>query len=373
MPEPRSVLIPQLNPNEIEVRLASLPIRNGMKVNPGDILAIVETTKSTSELAAETSGYVVDLAFDEGDTAHSGDLLCYLGETEVDRPAREKRESSPQVQAGLIPPGLRITRPALALALENALDLAALPQGPLITEAQVKARLPHVMENQATLSLPALDFNQSPPPLVVYGGGGHGKSVIELVQRLGSYRVIGVIDDGLPVGSQVLDVPVLGGNAALEELARRGLRLAINAVGGIGNISTRLKIFALLQSAGVTCPTVIHPAAFVETSASLAEGIQVFPHAYIGSSSHVGYGVIVNTGAILSHDCAIGDYTNISPGAILAGGVTVGQRNLIGMAVTINLGVAIGNEVRIGNGATIKADVPDGCVVHAGAVWPPAK
>ena len=373
MPEPRPVLIPQLNPNEVEVRLASLPVHDGMSVRPGDVLAILETTKSTSELTAEWEGFVIELAFREGATAHSGDVLCYLGETPADRPPRPKLFQAESERVTALPPGVRITRPALALAQANAIDLEKLPRGPLITEEHVRTLLPYRPAISAVPSLPALDPTMTPTALVVYGGGGHGKSVIEMLRSLGTYTLIGVIDDGLPVGTMVLDLAVLGGKDSLAELAGRGLRYAINAVGGIGNLAPRLQVFDALQASGITCPAVIHPTAFVEASASLAGGIQVFPHAYIGSSTRVGFGVIVNTGAILSHDCVINDYANISPGAILAGGVHVGERSLIGMGVTINLQVMVGNDVRIGNGATIKADVPDGSVVHAGSIWPSPK
>jgi acetyltransferase EpsM len=209
-----------------------------------------------------------------------------------------------------------------------------------------------------------------PTAIIIYGGGGHGKSLIDLLRALGSYHLAGVVDDGKPAGGDVLGVPLLGGGEVLGELYRSGVRMAVNAVGGIGNLAPRLQVFGRLAEAGFDCPGVVHPAAWVEPSASLAKGVQVFPHAYVGSDAHVGFGCIVNTGAILSHDVVLGDYSNISPGAILAGAVEVGERALIGMGVTINLEVKVGAGARIGNGATIKRDVPAGSVVHAGTIWP---
>ena len=108
--------------------------------------------------------------------------------------------------------------------------------------------------------------------MIVYGGGGHGKAVIDLLRSLGSYELVGIVDDGLPAGSQVLGVPVLGGAEVLESLAARGIRLAANAVGGIGNINPRLEVFAKLSAAGFSFPTLVHPSAVVEASADLADG-----------------------------------------------------------------------------------------------------
>jgi len=221
------------------------------------------------------------------------------------------------------------------------------------------------LTNHQTSEQPA-----GPLPVLVFGGGGHGKAVIDLVRALPGYRAAGIADDRLQPGLEILGVPVLGGSARLGEICAGGIRLAANAVGGIGNIRIRVSIFERLVEAGFDFPTLLHPTAFVEPSGWIAPGAQVFPHAYVGSDSRVGFGVILNTGVIVSHDCTIGDYTNISPGTILAGEVTIGEQALIGMGVTINNQVKIGTGARIGNSATIKRDVPAGAVVHAGQIWP---
>ena len=56
-----------------------------------------------------------------------------------------------------------------------------------------------------------------------------------------------------------------------------GVKLALNAVGGVGDIQKRVRIFNALTAEGFTFPSIIHPTAFVEPSASIAEGVQVIP------------------------------------------------------------------------------------------------
>ena len=167
-----------------------------------------------------------------------------------------------------------------------------------------------------------------------------------------------------------MDVPVLGNGSILADLRRKGIGMAVNAVGGIGSITPRLQIYEKLRQAGFTCPTVIHPRAYVEPTAVLGDGGQLFFNSYIGSEVKVGFGCIINTGAIVSHDCTLEDFVNISPGAILAGAVTIKEKSLIGMGVTINLNVVIGPGVRLGNSAVIKEDVPEKGMVRAGMIWP---
>lgn len=207
--------------------------------------------------------------------------------------------------------------------------------------------------------------------LIIYGGGGHGKTLIELVRSQGKYRLAGVVDDYLCPGSTLLGAPVLGGAEILPQLKTMGIYLAVNAVGGIGNPSVRLEVFDRLAQAGFTCPSVIHPSAWIEPSAQISDGVQVLPLCYIGTDVHLGFGCLINSGAIISHDCDLAECVNISPGAMLAGNVHIGARSQVGMGVTINLSITVGTDVRIGNSAVVKADVPNGARVFAGMIYPP--
>lgn len=363
------VLIPLLNPNEPEAFLAGIHVHEGQQVSRGDLLCTLETTKSAAELTAEEPGYIAGLRFSPGQSARAGEIFCYLAPSPDWLPSKTEQPSGSIEFAKIeqIPAGLRITQPALALARSSHVDLSTLPLGPLVTESSIQSLI-KMKSTHVDFSPLELPFN--PTAILVYGGGGHGKSLIDLLRVLGVYQIAGIIDDGLQPGVVIMGIPVLGGSSALSQLHDQGIRLAANAVGGIGNVAVRIKIFRLLAEAGFVCPAVAHPTGFIEPSAVLEAGVQVFPHAYVGSEARIGYGTIVNTGSIVSHDCQVGSYANISPGAMLAGEVRIGAGTLIGMGVTVNLGVQVGAGARIGNGATVKSDVPDGGVVRAGTIWP---
>jgi len=377
MAEPTPVLIPLINPNEPEAQVAAVLVKEGQAVSKGDVLCTLETTKSAADLAAESAGFVAGLRLNPGDTAQAGELLCYLSESPGWKPpiSFPPTPSAEQVKAsGAIPAGLRISQKALTLAQEQGLDLNLLPLDTFITEKLVQTAIEKSQTSKETV-LASLEFPQSafdPTAIVVYGGGGHGKSLIDLLRALQIYHIVGIIDDGIDPEDQstIMGVPVLGDTQTLPVLYAQGVHLAVNAVGGIGNIAVRIKVFKRLGEAGFTCPALVHPSAVVEPSAVLSAGVQIFPLAYVGSEARIGYGAIINTGAIVSHDCQVGDYANLSPGAILAGEVQVGAAALVGMSATVNLRTHIGKNARVGNGATIKSDVPDGGVVRAGTIWP---
>ena len=373
-----TVTIPLLNPNEPEALLVSLPISEGQQVAQGDRLCTLETTKSTADLLAEASGYIVGLRAEKGQMLRAGEMLCFLAESPTWRPPVEpvahlvgdEIETHATSSTADIPSNLRITQPALSLVRQARIGFDQLPRDRLVTESLVRSlleSLPISTQEKGARGEAAL-FD--PTAILIFGGGGHGKTLIELLRALHTYRLVGVVDDGMHSGDTVLDVPVLGGAEVLPDVYAQGVRLAVNAVGGIGNVSVRIRVFQKLSQAGFVCPALVHPAAFVEPSAYLSPGVQVFAHAYIGSAARLGFGCIVNTGAIVSHDCILGDYANISPGAMLAGEVQIGSSVLIGMGATVNLRVKVGATARIGNGSTVKEDVPEKSIVRAGALWP---
>jgi acetyltransferase EpsM len=215
---------------------------------------------------------------------------------------------------------------------------------------------------------PKFDFD--PTKVVIYGGGGLSKMIIETVRVLGTYQILGVIDDNMEKGSDVIGSPVIGGAEVFSQLRKDGIRLVVNSVGAIGNYQVRLDIFNKLADEGFVCPAIVHPTAHIDPSARLAAGVLVLAQSYVSGNAIVGMGSLINNSVVVSHDCVLGVCTNLSPGAKIAGDVIIEDFAQIGMNATVNIGVKVGKECLIGNGATIKKDVPPGTHVYAGTIWP---
>ena len=367
-----AILIPLINPNEIDALIAAVHVQEGALIKQSDLLCTLETTKSTFELCSDVDGYCVGIKGKQGITVLAGDVFGYIVDS-LETWEREKSqlEKKPKLSAldeaqETLPDGLRITKPALALLQKYKIDAHLLPLGAMITVDYLRGRF--IRDDAKADDGYVHDMPEN--AIVVVGGGGHGKTVIEMLRAVGGYRIIGILDDGLDVGCKILEVPVLGWLKLLSILEQQGLRYVINAVGGISRLQIRKDVFIQIAEAKLQCPTLVHPRAFVEPSAKLAEGVQVFPLAYVGSEAEVGFGCIINTAAVVSHDCVLGDYVNLSPNVSLAGEVEVGEMTLIGMGVTVNLRVKVGRNAKIGNGATVKGNVQDGGIVHAGSVFP---
>ncbi len=355
------VIVPLLNANEPEARLIGIHVRDGQAVKKGERLFTIETTKAASEILAPEEGFVRILKV-EGATITVGERIAVISGN-AEEPIDNKEELSTTIRdSGPIPDSIRITKPARALAESLGLDLGQLPTDRLITEKTVQRLAQTALE----ISLPDSDL----PYILIYGAGGHAKSVMEIVLQKENYAIGGILDDNQDLaGNKVLGIPVIGTRAVLPQLLALGVKLAANGVGGILDINVRIKIFDLLEGAGFSFPTLAHNRAVIEPSAKVEDGVQVFANAYVGSEAVLGLRCMINTNAVISHDCKIGAYSHIAPGALLAGHVHVGSRTLVGMGVTTTIGVRIGDGARIGNGAILLADVPDRTIIQAGRFW----
>lgn len=363
-----TVLAPLLSVNEPESQVVDILVSAGQRISAGHLLCVLATTKANFDVEAETSGYIRRIFIAQGQNIVAGAPMFEIsaepgGVTEDTAPAASVSAS------GEPPKDIRITDKALKLARKLRIDFDSLPRDVLVTEAILRTLAPAAAATGAApFRMPAatLASNQ----IVIYGAGGHAKTIIDLLRGTRQYEIVGLVADPVPLDTHVLGVPILGAGDALPALQEKGIHLIVNGVGAIERPRVRADIFERLAGQGYVFPAIFHRTAVVEPSAAIETGVQLFGMAFIGSAAKVGFGAIVNTGAIVSHDCVIGEYAHLTPGVILAGHVRVGAGALVGMGVTVHVNVTVGEWARIGNGARILDDVPPHTVVQAGTTWP---
>jgi sugar O-acyltransferase (sialic acid O-acetyltransferase NeuD family) len=197
------------------------------------------------------------------------------------------------------------------------------------------------------------------PGVIVYGAGGHGKVVAEVVGALG-LEVEGFLDDLKPVGTPVLgEKRVLGGGDRLAAVPEWAVVIAL----AIGDNAKRQALAGRLAELGRASGTFVHPRAWVSPTATLGPGTVVMAGAVVNAAARVGAGVILNTGCTVEHDCVIGDFAHLSPRSVLGGAAHVGAGAHIGLGACVLPQAIVEENALVGAGAVVLAHVNRGQVV----------
>jgi UDP-perosamine 4-acetyltransferase len=191
--------------------------------------------------------------------------------------------------------------------------------------------------------------------VVILGASGHAKVVLEAVQAMGCFTVVGMTDPSAHVRS-LLGVPVLGGDDILPDLRAQGTQAAVVA---LGDNTLRHTLGLRMRELGFELPPVIHPEAFISPTAQIQDGAVIMARAVVGTASVVRSFAIVNTGAIIDHDNVIGEAAHVAPGCSLAGCVRIGDRALIGVGSSIRPKITVGADAIVGAGSAVVSDIPD--------------
>lgn len=200
-------------------------------------------------------------------------------------------------------------------------------------------------------------------PVIILGAGGHAKVLIDALLAV-SAVIAGIVDpDPTLVGIKILGVPVLGGDAVVNEYPPSEIRL-VNGLGSVGLPVNRQQLFEKFKGMGYKFATVIQPSAVIASGVVLGEGAQVMAGAVIQPGCRIGINSIINTRASVDHDCITGDHVHISPGVTLSGAVVVGACSHIGTGATVIQGISIGYGCLVAAGAVVTKDISDGAKVR---------
>lgn len=193
-------------------------------------------------------------------------------------------------------------------------------------------------------------------PLILLGGGGHCKSVIEAARSY-SRPIAGIIDVSEKVGQNVIGVPIIGTEECLPSLAND--YEFIVAVGFIKDPTLHNSLYRKILNCGGIPGTIIASTATVSEYAQIGRGTVVLHGAHVNAEALVGENAIINTNANIEHDAVIGDNCHISTCASINGGAHVGDSVFIGSHAVIIQGINICDNAIVGAGAIVCSDISE--------------
>ena len=192
--------------------------------------------------------------------------------------------------------------------------------------------------------------------LILIGGGGHCKSVIDVAESAG-YNILGVLDMPEEVGKSVLDYKVIGTDDDIPQYADKAE--FIITVGFIKNPAIRVRIYNKVKGAGGKFATIVASTAHVSRYATLGEGTVVMHQAVVNAGAQVGANCIINTFCNIEHDAVIGDQCHISTGTMVNGDCKVGERVFIGSQSVLANGITVGDDIIIGAGSVVRKSISE--------------
>jgi len=189
--------------------------------------------------------------------------------------------------------------------------------------------------------------------IVLIGGGGHCKAVIDVLEQEGRFNIIGIIDKPELLGKNVLGYPIIGNDSELNNIVKRCKNVLIT-IGQIRNPLPRINLFDTVLKLGFTLPSVVSPRAYVSQYASIGKGSVIMHDVIVGAGVKIGDNCIINTKSIVEHGSSIGNHCHISTNSVINGDVIVGNGSFIGSGAVTKEGISIDDNFFAKAGSIIK-------------------
>lgn len=192
-------------------------------------------------------------------------------------------------------------------------------------------------------------------PLILIGGGGHCKSVIEVAESTG-YEIKGILDMPDEVGKDVLPGhKVIGTDDEIPQYVEECD--FIITVGFIKNPALRIKLYNKVKAAGGRLATIIASTAHVSKYAELGEGTVIMHQAFVNAGAKIGDNCIINTFVNIEHDAEVGNQCHISTGTMVNGECKIGENCFIGSQSVCANCIEIASDIIVGAGSVVRKSI----------------
>lgn len=192
-------------------------------------------------------------------------------------------------------------------------------------------------------------------PLILIGGGGHCKSVIEVAESAG-YEIKGILDMPDEVGKDVLPGhKVIGTDDEIPQYVEK--YDFIITVGFIKNPALRIKLYNKVKAAGGRLATIIASTAHVSKYVELGEGTVIMHQAFVNAGAKIGDNCIINTFVNIEHDAEVGNQCHISTGTMVNGECKIGENCFIGSQSVCANCIEIASDIIVGAGSVVRKSI----------------
>jgi len=181
--------------------------------------------------------------------------------------------------------------------------------------------------------------------LIIFGGGGTGREIEQLVRR--KYNVLGFFDDkrtGPDVIGRFDNYKKIDGH--------------VKFCSSMSNHASMLRRKNFLQNIPPTrFITFIDTDTRIYSTAKWGNAVFVFPGSLLSNNVVLGNYILIYHHCVIAHDVLIQDYSVVANSVTISGGVTIGRNCYIGAGATILDNISIGDNCIIAAGSTVVSSV----------------
>lgn len=192
--------------------------------------------------------------------------------------------------------------------------------------------------------------------VIIVGDGGHAKIVIDILQEMKQYEILGVTSKQINKQS-FYGLPVLGNDDILEDYYKKGIKNIAIGIGGFKDNELRTKIFNNFLSKGYNIINAVHPKSIIANSVIMGKGVVIFAGAILNPEVKLGNNVIIATGATIDHETVVDDHCLISAGVTIGANTKIGEGTLCALGSKLISEITIGANVLVAAGAVVINDI----------------
>jgi acetyltransferase EpsM len=197
--------------------------------------------------------------------------------------------------------------------------------------------------------------------LVILGGRGIGMIAASVAEDLGTYEVLGFLNDFVELGNTVGKFKkhkVLGKTSDIAKYLKQedvyffigyiGMQNEKDVYNKVTNLNIPLDRFA----------TLIHPTAICPKDyCSIGHGVLMAPLSQLSPDTTVGDNCILLPNSFLGHDSTMERFSHITANSVVGGNVRLGKGVHVGTNATIRENITIGEFAIVGSGSVVLQNI----------------
>ena len=356
--------IEKINVSDDQFLLTALYVHSGDKVEKGDLLYSVESSKASMDVEAPCGGYLFFAdGIDENKEYPANSLVAQIVDNKENPfkkaqsiPVEKDKETKPSAET--VNQDVIITDEAGKLLEKFRIDAAEIGSS-FISKWDVLAFINR--RDQGNFG-----YNTTIKRVAVIGAGHAAIQVLDLISHLDGYVAVCLYDDtpekqhislyGVPVRGLVNFMGIK------KDYAEGAFDCIINSVGT--SIEFRKKCYDELTALGVPFCNLIHPTVVIGQNVLMGTGNIIHALSHIGPNTIIGNDNYITAQTSLEHHNVLGSHCTFGPGVKMSGTVTIGDCTRFASGIYVEPYIEIGENCIIASGTVITNNIPDRVVVR---------